>query len=532
MKSINKIFISVWTVATLAACSGDFLDTAPTSSTATPTVFAATSNVKMAVNGLAYLMKSQHQAYSQGYCGENRIRSIYNEFISQEFRYNRLASGWAPIMNGEYYSRKATNYCKYPWAYYYEIISNANGIIHNVDGVPGDEKEKQFYKAQALTFRAYCYSQLMKLYTPRWQDTNNGAVDGIVLRLDESTGPLALSTVLECYDQIYKDLDDAIGYFKASGLDREASEFYLTNINVAYAIYARTALNRQDYPTALSNAKLARVGYPLMSNAEYAAGFCNPTSEWIFGSFEDETENNWYWTFGTQFGCNGYYTQKTEYGAGDIAKELTDRMPTDDIRMKCFLTADKFPGFDFTDAKVMSQTFGTFLNADLVAAAKKYVDSRTPSGLAAAYQTGVYNLGGQLKFWVKGTPGVADLCHIRSSEMLLIEAEANYFQNDATAAQKALVELNATSGRNPAYTCTKTGDDLFQEIVDYRSLELWGEGFNWYDMKRWNKDIKRLGFAEGGNCHPATATTVSASSSNWTWAIPETETDHNNLIKK
>ncbi len=531
MKYIYRIFISVWTVMTLAACSEDFLETVPTSSTATPTVFATTGNVKMAVNGLAYLMKSQHGAFTQGYCGENRIRSVYNEYISQEFRYNQFASGWASFMNGENYTRKNTNFCKYPWAYYYEIISNANAIIHNVDAAAGDEKEKQFYKAQALTFRAYCYSQLMKLYTPRWQDTNNGAVNGIVLRLDESTGPLELSTVLKCYEQIYQDLDDAIANFKSSGLDRGASEFWLTNINVAYAIYARTALNRQDYKTALNYAKLAREGYPLMTNAEYVAGFCNPTSEWLFGSYDGETENNWYWTFGTQFGCNGYYASKTEYGAGDIAKELTDRIPTDDIRMGCFLTADKFPGFDFTSGDVMSQTYGKFLDKNLVTAAATYVKSRTPKGLAEAYQFGTYYLGGQLKFWVTGTPGIASMCHIRSSEMVLIEAEANYFLNDAKGAQDALVELNATSGRNSAYTCTKTGDDLFQEIVDYRGLELWGEGFNWYDIKRWNKDLKRLGFADGGNCHPATATTITASSSNWTWSIPETETDHNNLIK-
>lgn len=78
------------------------------------------------------------------------------------------------------------------------------------------------------------------------------------------------------------------------------------------------------------------------------------------------------------------------------------------------------------------------------------------SGLTAPYEAGYMYLGGQLKFYVFDTPGVGYLPFIRSSEMVLIEAEANYFLNNEAAAQAALVELNATSGRNAEYTCTKT----------------------------------------------------------------------------
>lgn len=529
-KYINNFIAGALSVLSLSACSDDFLETTPTESIATATVFASTENVKMAVNGIAYLMCVQHSAWSQGYCGENRIKSIYNEYPSQEFRYNQYAPGWAAIMNGTYYTNKSTVYCNYPWGYYYEIISNANSIICNVDAASGEESEKMFYKAQALTFRAYCYEKLLELYSYRWQDTNNGSTNGVVLRLDESTGNMPLSSVAECYEQIYKDLDDAIKNFTESGMDRNASEVWLTNINTAYAIYARAALNRQDYRTALSMAQKAENGYPLMSNTDYVSGFCNPTSEWIFGSYADGTENMWYWTFGTQFACNGYYAAASRYGAGDIEKELTDRMPVNDVRMQCFLTADKFEGIDLYNGEHMNMTYGYMQSDKARNIAKTYVNSRTPSGLDAAYQSEYYYLGAQLKFWVFDTPGVSYLCHIRSSEMVLIEAEANYFLSDESAARAALEKLNATSGRNPDYTCTKSGDELFQEIVDYRELELWGEGFNWYDIKRWNKDIVRKSFAEGGNCHAATATTVSANSSDWTWSIPETETDYNTGI--
>ena len=87
------------------------------------------------------------------------------------------------------------------------------------------------------------------------------------------------------------------------------------------------------------------------------------------------------------------------------------------------------------------------------------------SGLAAPYQAGYMYLGGQLKFFVFDTPGVSYLPFIRSSEMVLVEAEANYFLSNEAAARDALIELNATSGRNPEYTCNKTGDALWNDDI-------------------------------------------------------------------
>lgn len=551
-KYINKLFAgSLIAVATMtASCAGDYLDTTPTSSVGSNTAFATTENAAMAINGIAQIMCTQQYSFSQGYCGENRIKSIYGEYPGKDFIYNQFAAGWADIMNGEFYTQTSTVYCAYPWYYYYTIIGNANSVIVNIDGAAGSEADKQFIKAQALSFRAYAYTQLMQLYSYRWSDTNNGSTSGVVLRLDESTGDMPLSTAKECYDQIYQDCEDAIALYKASGKDRSAADVWLPNINVAYAVYARAALNRQDYQIALDNAKLARQSYPLMSNADYKAGFCKPTGEWIFGSYADATENQWYWTFGTQFACNGYYANATEYGAGAIDKELTDRIPDNDARKALFLTADKFPELDLTDKKVMNQTYAYFeinqigddnklildkddqpIKTDAWKKLNAYVKTMTPAGLSDAYPAGYYYLGAQLKFWVFDTPGVSYLCHIRSSEMVLIEAEANYFLNNTEAAQAALVELNAGSGRNPEYTCTKTGEDLFQEIVDYRSLELWGEGFSWFDYKRWNKDITRKSIANGGNAHVAIATTVPATGhNNWTWDIPQAETNYNGGI--
>ena len=160
--------------------------------------------------------------------------------------------------------------------------------------------------------------------------------------------------------------------------------------------------------------------------------------------------------------------------------------------------------------------------------ADSIVKAHQAKGLTTPYQAGFYYLDANLKFYVKAQPGVGYVPFIRSSEMVLIEAEANYFLGKTAEAQAALVELNATSGRNPEYTCTKTGEELLSEIQDYRCLELWGEGFEWSDFKRWNKAVVRKSFAEGGNAHTSVAITIKPEDGNkWTWGVPQNETNYN-----
>lgn len=541
-KIINKLFAGSLLAGMMlvSSCAGDYLDTAPTDSTGATDAVGTTANAMKSLNGIAKIMTTQHSYFGGGFAGENNIMIQYESYPSENYNYNYYASGWSPIFNQEFHTRTNSIYDAYAWYYYYTIAGNANTILANIDNAEGTEAERNFVKASALTFRAYAFEKLVHYYCWRWQDSNNGASQGIVLRLDESTGGQGYATLAETYAQIYKDLDEAIMLFEQSGMDRNASQVWMPNINVAHAIYARAALTKQDYTKALTEAKLARQNYPLMSNAEYHAGFCNPTSEWIFGSFGSAQENNWYWSYGTQYACNGYYANAAgaANGAGSIGRELINRIPNNDARKALFLTEDKFPGYNFNDGSAMDLGYGILGMGDdekkadaLWEEAAAYCQKMAVSGLEAPYQAGYMYLGGQLKFYVFDTPGVSYLPFIRSSEMVLVEAEANYFLNDETAARAALVELNATSGRNPEYTCDKSGEALWNEIMDYRELELWGEGFAWSDYKRWNRDIVRHSFAEGGNAHISVAKTIPASGVNkWTWDVPLNETDYNDEL--
>lgn len=541
-KFINNIMAGLVLVSApaLVSCGEDYLNTAPTESVSTDDAVATTENAYKALNGIAKSMSTQQYAWSQGCAGENRVIVIYENYPSQDYFYNYYAQGWAPIMNLQYSLRNNTSYDAYPWYYYYTLVGQANSIIARIDNATGDEDMKKFEKASALTYRAYSFEKLLHYYAPRWQDSNNGSAKGIILRLDESTDGLAQSSMAECYAQIYKDLDEAISLFQQSGKNRASNEIWIANENVAHAVYARAALSKQDYQTALTQATQARKGFPLMSNADYYAGFCKPTSEWIFGSYGDAQENMWYWSYGTQYACNGYYGNNTANGAGSIDIELTNQIPDNDARKGLFLTPDKFKHFDLTDPTVTDNNYLNygvmgFKNDALWDEVDAYVEKRHTTSAASSmerpYKLGYYYVGGQTKFYVFDTPGVGYLPFIRSSEMVLIEAEANYFLNNAAAAQAALVELNASTGRDANYTCDKTGEDLFNEIVNYRRLELWGEGFGFSDYKRWNKDIVRKGLNKGGSAAAAIAVTIKKDDPNWTWVLPQWETDYNDAFK-
>ena len=42
----------------------------------------------------------------------------------------------------------------------------------------------------------------------------------------------------------------------------------------------------------------------------------------------------------------------------------------------------------------------------------------------------------------------------------------------------------------------------------YRRLDLWGEGQNWFDYKRWNEPIVRKAISDGGNWHKTFSGTI------------------------
>ena len=81
--------------------------------------------------------------------------------------------------------------------------------------------------------------------------------------------------------------------------------------------------------------------------------------------------------------------------------------------------------------------------------------------------------------------------------MYFIEAEAAAHQ-DAARGAKLLTEF-MKNYRDPNYSTKKTStDDVVEEIVFQKRVELWGEGQTFFDIKRLNYSVTR-GYP-GTNC--------------------------------
>lgn len=510
MKLFNKYILAVIVITMLASCEKDYLETKPTNSTSPDDVFATTKSAAGAINGLAKLM-TQQKLGSQGYNGEGTIKMWYGNYPGNNFSFN-LASQ-SSVVNLEYYSNPTSSYTYYPWFYYYSIIGNANTVIASIDKAAGPEKEKQFIKAQALTFRAYSYTMLAQLYGNRWKDSQNGATNAVVLRTEPTSTDLPLSSLADTYKLIYEDLNTAITLYAQSGLTRTAAQFYLPDVSVAYATFARAALNREDYVNAETYANKARANHALMTVAQYKSGFNTSNSEWIWGSYGALDESLFFYSYHAYIAYNST-AGNVKNSPKSMSKTLWTKIPTTDIRKNLFLDPKTY---------VFDPTTGLGN-----AAAFTYARSLYPllQSDARAYP--------YMQFKISNTDqaGVGNLNHFRSSEMILIEAEAKYFLNKPAADIQALMNtLTKTSLRDPDYNCVATGANLLAEIKTYRGIELWGEGFDFFDLKRWGDKIERKSYADGGSFVPTLNVTIEPTERNkWTIVTPARETDYNDLI--
>ena len=557
MIKMKKIYILLLCSTLLSTgCKSDWLEQDPTTGGSSSQVVGSVQNSKMSINGMASIMY-MHYFIGNGYNGEGTVMSFMGDCMGNDYIYTRNENAFRNGENGLFNVSNTAVWDYFPWTYYYDLIMNANTLLESIDKASGDAKQRMFVKAQALTFRAHAYSRLVELYGDAWDISNNGSTLSVVLRTSADNNEMPLSSLADVYEQIYTDLNEACDLFDNSNLKK--SELYtgmktdiaIPDASVAHAVFARAALNRKDYSTALAQAKLARKDHPLMSVADYRMGFSTPNSEWIWGGYSDREE---YLDYSSNLSWMAYNSSDAlaRFRAPVASRDLIDIFADSDIRknlfihkgiyndgkddMGLFTTAEaslgKFANTEITGkvANTPEDAYQAYLKAQEYANnyVDKYANGYKAPTIIFPYTALKFNCSSNGDAYNTGS-----IPFIRSSEMVLIEAEANYFLKDEDAARSALVELNRTSGRDPEYTCTKSGDELFEEIVNYRRLELWGEGHGWFDCKRWHRPVVRRPLTQGGSFILAISGTLGEDVDDtfWKWCIPSRELEHNSMIK-
>jgi len=382
------------------------------------------------------------------------------------------------------------------WKTFYTTISQANGVIAAIDqdAVQLPDSKLRPYYGQALALRAFSYMYLVQLF----QNPFIGAPDASGSKIDRSLPAVPMyfakneigkeidysrNTVGDILDMIKADLDEAntmlAGFSRTSKMNIDQS--------VVDGLLARYCLMIGDWDKAASAAVAARNGYPLMDKAELYSGFMTlSTPEWLWGFDHNSETQTQYASFFSHISnlTPGY--AGLNYAPRAIDRRLYDSIPETDYRKGLFNGADGNTTQEYAGAQ------GPYAN---------------------------------LKFGWDGA-WTMDYVYMRASEMYLIEAEALVRQNKPTEAATALQPFMAL--RDTAWHHTTVSVD---EILLQRRIELWGEGFAYFDLKRLHRGIDRT--YEGTNHRsPDGLLKIAAGDVRWTYQIPLSEIQENSEISE
>lgn len=494
-------------MALFTSCKKDFLETFPTDQVAQTTAFESIANAKLALNGMYRLMYLQISNQSQDAHGAMMLNM---DAMGEDFVWSgNTYSYFKPALRWVDHRSASSALSSFPYILYYRINSNANMIIDNIDNIDGAASDKAAIKGECLAVRAWCHFNLIQLYGKRYEAGKQNTQPGIPIIISTDGVDQPRSSVEAVYGQINKDLDASISLLETATA-RSAKTH--VNVNVAKGFKARVALTMQNYTTAIKYAKEARTGYSLMTNTDYLSGFTVISNvEWMWGANQLADQVPTYGSFYSYVSGN-FNSSWNRLEPKMINSVLWAKIATTDIRKKLWwdgTTADKanFPGA---------------------------IDAAT--GAAASGVKVIKYM--HRKFKVQDvTSRAGDIPFMRVAEMYLIEAEALARSGQDAAAAAAIYPLAVN--RNPGYVLsTKTGSALIDEIMVQRRIELWGEGFRFYDLKRTDSDMDRNGMDNPRVSTSVTYTDIAytlfkarASQNNlWEYKIPQDEIDVNKAI--
>lgn len=392
--------------------------------------------------------------------------------------------------------------CQLPWTYYYGWIKNCNTVIQMAGPEPAADKVTGAGLAYAM--RAMFYLDIVRMYAPETYGKNLDAPTVTKVTedasIDVSHNPRM--TNKEAYEFILSDLDKAEEYLA----NYQRTDVYTPDLSVVYGLKARAYLTMEDWANAEKYAKLAQQGYTMLTESEWTSrtnGFNSPNGAWMFAyKFNSDDpnlrDNDGDSSWASQMiiemspetnGC-GY---AANYGYPMlIDRHLYETIPATDYRKNVFV--------DFAIDELGSE------DAKLEALAK-YSDH--PDWIYTCGYTNTAStygmVGGlEVKFRPVNGDGTAPLAQagavsvplMRVEEMKLIEIEAAGMQDLARG--KQLLEAFAKT-RDPQYEYGKHNEaygnastSAFQnEVWWQRRVELWGEGFATFDIKRLSKGIIR-----------------------------------------
>lgn len=377
-------------------------------------------------------------------------------------------------------------YTQFVWQYYYKVIQTAN-IAATQFTADSESEVEQGYHAVALAFRAMCYLDLGRWYdflpndktTPVNIDGNN--VNGLTVPIvtekttEKEAGNNPRVTKEKLVEFILSDLDYAEQNISKSDL---ASKL-LPDLACVYGLKARLYMWTGNYAKAEEYANMA-----------IGASGCEPLSEdeWVNPStgFNTLDNNSWMWGLEAKAEndivktgiCNwtSFMSLETDYGYAGAGCA-----PAVDAAMY-----ERISDTDFRKLSWIPESTANPLVYDISLSQPDYLGYFCyyfPYG-TVKFRAGFGNVSDPTVGSATAVP------MMRVEEMYFIAMEAAAHQS-APQGKQDLIDF-MTQYRDSEYTCDATSmDDVVEEIVFQKRVELWGEGQALWDIKRLNYSVTR-----------------------------------------
>lgn len=419
----------------LSSCE-DWLSTNPSSSVSDQDVFTTVNGAQAALNGAYYQL-----FYGSGGSGRQDDWGYATHLMTFTTTGDDIIvwGGWYTF-DYDFWGHTRGDIFKASclWVYYYRLINNVNSIIAYVDDAEGDADQKKYVKGQALALRGWAYFHLVRLF----QHTYSVAKDmpGVPIYTEPTTDKTEgkpRGTVKDVYKQVIDDLTAAEGLL--AGFQRSTKNYI--NQDVVRSFLAQAYLTMEDWENAEKYAGLVVDKYPLTTNDEYYAGFHDDTTpSWIWCQYQDEEDNIY------------------DYSPFAMwANWIPPRDGNPGWTFQCFFLATTFVEL-FDEGDIRAGQFGWVF--DQIHTSSKFYDAEDMRG---------------------------EIVYLRTEEMLLTQAEALARQGEEDKAKILLNRLQSLRG-------AQLTDGTVENILIERRKELYGEGLDWFDLKR-----NRKGLVRGGN---------------------------------
>ena len=401
------------------------------------------------------------------------------------------------------------------WGDAYSAINHACYVIETVENMDKSkfdtDEVKRLNKVVGVAYftKAFFGLKLLEFYAPIYNAANKDKYGIMLVDLHRPTGDITSypgrSTVAESYNWVDENLKKAETLL--AGFPGTPGSEELT-IDAVHALQARLALYMGNWDTAISKATaLVDAGkYPLCaSQAEMTALWKNDSGqECIVQLWADNAANSRPSTNDPSY--VNYNPSNGQY--------RPDWIPNKWVASALYSTTDL--------------RFKTWLMTGL----KVTVSIGTASGMTLFNKfPGNTTLGAETAHLQKIKP-------FRIAEMYLIAAEAFAMKGGADAVAIQYLDKLGEK-RDPSYhPVTLSGDALKEYIKEERVREFIGEGFRWFDLKRWGQgmaarpdpQLKALIHTSGSN-GPALNLAVSATDHRWAAPIPTDELAANPQIR-